>query len=116
MIPSNAKNCKYFVGYLDENKIKSFSRNLPKPNTYVNMYEGETKWMYFSIEYEELLKRYNDICNKVSNSMKEEFDCRPTYNKIYLKIKIKSYGDEAIDFYDEEIPKVGSNYTFLAVI
>ena len=101
MISSNAKNCKYFLGYLDENKIKSLSRNLPKPKTYVKTYEGETN---------------NDICNKVSNSTKEEFDCRSTYNKIYLKIKKISYGDEAVDFYDEEIPKVGSNYTCLAVI
>ena len=30
--------------------------------------------------------------------------------------KIKSYGDEVIDFYDKEIPKVDSNYTCLAVI
>ena len=28
--------------------------------------------------------------------------------------KIKSYGDEATDFHDEEIPKVGSNRTCLA--
>ena len=33
-----------------------------------------------------------------------------------MKTKIKSYGDEATDFHDLESPKVGSNYTCLAVI
>ena len=33
-----------------------------------------------------------------------------------LKIKIKSYGDEAKDFNDKAFPKVWSNYTCLAVI
>ena len=39
-----------------------------------------------------------------------------TYNKRYLKTKMKSYGDEVTDFHDGEIPKAGSNYTYLAVI
>ena len=36
------------------------------------------------------------------------------YNKKVLKTKIKSYGDEATDFHDKEIPKAGSNHTSLA--
>ena len=28
-------------------------------------------------EYDELLKKHNDIWNKVSNSIKNEFDCKP---------------------------------------
>ena len=39
----------------------------------------------------------NDICNKVSNSIKKELDCKPFYNKKVLKTKIRSYGDEATD-------------------
>ena len=29
---------------------------------------------------------------------------------------MRSYGGEVTDFHDKEIPKVGSNYTFLAAI
>ena len=29
---------------------------------------------------------------------------------------IKSYSDEVTDFYDEEIPKVDSNHTFIVLI
>ena len=32
-----------------------------------------------------------------------------------MKTKTKSYGDEALDFHDKEVPKVGSSYTCLAV-
>ena len=50
----------------------------------------------------------NDIWNEVRNSMKE-FDGKPIRNKDFLKTKIKSYGDEATDFHDEEMLKVGFN-------
>ena len=78
------------------------------------VHDGETKWMYFLIGDDELFKKY--IWNDVSNSIKEEFDSEPIYNKKFLKTKIKSYGDEATHFHDKEIPKEGSEYTCLAVI
>ena len=33
-----------------------------------------------------------------------------------MKTKIKSYNNEASDLHDKETPRVGSNYTHLAVI
>ena len=33
-----------------------------------------------------------------------------------MNAKIKSHGDEVRDFYDKEIPRVDSNYSFLEVI
>ena len=71
--------------------------------------------MYFSIEDNDLLKKYNTIWDKVSADIKKEFDSAPVYNK-FLKMKIKFYGDEVTDFYDKEIPKVDSNLTCIAVI
>ena len=46
----------------------------------------------------------------------KEIDSQPIYIKKFLKTKIKAYVDKATDFRDEEIPKVGSNYSYLAVI
>ena len=69
--------------------------------------------MYFLIE-NYLLEKYNTIWDKVSADIKKEFES--VYNKNFLKIKIKSHGDEVADFYDKEILKVYSNYTCLAVI
>ena len=72
--------------------------------------------MYFFIEDGDLLEKHNTIWDKVSADIKQKFDSEPVYNKIFLKIKIKSHGDEVSDFYDKKIPKVDSNHTCLEVI
>ena len=89
---------------------------LLKTRAYVKSYDGETEWMYFFIEDDELLEIYRGIWNKVSNSIKKKLDCEPIYNKTFVKTRIKSYDHEATDFHYNEIAKVGSNYTCLAVI
>ena len=75
---------------------------IPKTNAYVKSYDGQTKWMYFFIEDDDLLKRYNTIWDKVSTDIKKEFDSKLVYNKNYLKTKIKSYGNEVTDFDDKK--------------
>ena len=47
---------------------------------------------------------------------KKQFDSKPAYQKNFMKTKIKSHSDEVTDFYNKEIPKVGSIHTCLAVI
>lgn len=47
----------------------------------------------------------------MSNSIKEELDCEPIYNKKYLKTKIPSYSEKITDFHDKDVPNVGSHYT-----
>ena len=62
--------------------------------------------MYYLIEDDELSKEYNDIWNKVINSVKQDLIANPMYNtKKLLKIKIKSYVDEATYFHDKEMHK-----------
>ena len=105
------KNYKYLIGYLyDDYKIKPLHIMLSKPSAYVKSYDGQTKWIYFLIEDDELLGKYNTIWGKVSADVKLEFESEPVYNKNFLKTKIKSYGNEAKDFHDKEIPKVHSNH------
>ena len=86
---------------------------LPKRSAYVKSYDRPTRWMYFLIEDNDLLKKYNTIWDKVSADIKKEFDSEP---EEFLKIKLKSHGDEVTDFYNKEIPKVGSNHTCLVAI
>ena len=72
--------------------------------------------MYFLIEDDDLLEKFNTIWDKVSTDIKKECDSEPVCNKNFLKTKIKSYGDKVTYFYDKEIPKVDSNCTWLALI
>ena len=66
---------------------------LPKTSAYVKSYDGQTKWMYFLIEDDDLLEKYNTIWDKVSADIKKEFDSEPVYF-FFLKTKIKSHGDK----------------------
>ena len=54
--------------------------------------------MYFLIENEDLLEKYNSIRDKVIAGFKKEFDSEPVYNKNVLKTKVKSYGNKVTDF------------------
>ena len=47
----------------------------------------ETKYISFLIKDNELLEKFNEICEKVKSSIKKEFDSEPVYNKKYLKLK-----------------------------
>ena len=57
--------------------------------------------MYFLIQDDDLLEKYNTIWDKVGTDIKKALDSGP---------------DEVTDFYDKKIPKVDSNHTCLAVI
>ena len=97
-------------------KVKSLHIMLPETSAYVKSYDGQTKWMYFFIEDDDLLEKYNTTWDKVSTDIKKEFDIEPGYTQNFLKTKIKSHGDEVRYFCNKKIPIVNSNHTFLAVI
>ena len=61
LVPNNIsfgeKSYMYLIGYLhNDNKVTSLHIILPKTSTYLKSYDGQTKWMYFLIEDDDLLK------------------------------------------------------------
>ena len=56
---------------------------LPKLSAYRRDFH-KTKYISFMIKDDELLERYNKILEKISNSIKTEFDSEPLYNEKYL--------------------------------
>ena len=51
-------------------------------------------------------KKYNEIWEKVNNSLKKEFDSKPIYYEKYLKSKRKSYnGKINTNFHNNKTPK-----------
>ena len=48
---------------------------------------GETKYMSIFIKNDELLEKYNEIWDKVSNSIEKRFDSEPVCNEKYIKTK-----------------------------
>ena len=81
-ISFDKKSYKDFIGYLyNDLKVKSLHVMLPKTSAYVNYYDGKTKWIYFLIEDDDLLEKYNAIWDKVSADVKNEFYSEPIYIK-----------------------------------
>ena len=44
---------------------------LPKTSAFVKHYDGQTKWMYFLIEVNGLLEKYNTIWDQVRSDVKK---------------------------------------------
>ena len=96
---------KYFICYKDAKKIKPSCIFLPKMTEYRKDFD-ETKYIYFLIKDDELLEQYNEIWEKLKNSLKKELGSNPIYNEKYLKAKIKSYnGKINANFHNNKIPK-----------
>ena len=63
---------------------------LPKTSTFVKYYDGQTKWKYFLIEDDDLLKKYNTIWDKGRLILKENLKASPPTmkNVIIMKLQI----------------------------
>ena len=74
-ISSGEKNYKYFFGYLyNDYKVKPLHIMLSKTSAYIKSSDGQTKWMYFLVQDDDLLEKYNIIWDKVSADIKKEFE------------------------------------------
>ena len=63
----------------DDHKIKSFSIILLKRSQFIKSYDGESKWIYFLIKVDELLK--NAVIFLIESVMKTQFKSELIYNK-----------------------------------
>ena len=77
----------------------------------------KTKYMTFLIKDDELLKKYTEIWDKVSNTMKKGFDNKPVYNGKYLKTKIRFHeGKIDTKFHGNKVPKEDFQCICLSVL
>ena len=60
-------------------------------NEYAKCFENNNKYITFLVHDKELLQKYNDIWDKISNLLKEGFDSEPVYNNKYIKTKMNIY-------------------------
>ena len=79
---------KYFIGYNDENVIRPLCIRLPQMIGYVKFFDSN-KTMFFKVNDNKSLKKYNKIWQKISNLMNIKFDGEPIYgdNDKYTKTK-----------------------------
>ena len=73
--------------------------------------------MSFLIKVDKLFEKYNEVFEKVKDTLKKEFDNEPAYDKKYLKGKTKSYNVKInTNFYNNKISKEDSQYICLSII
>ena len=65
----------------NDHKVNSLQIMLPKISTYVKRYDGQTKWMYFLTQNDDLLKKYNTIWDKVSADIKKNLMVKVSITK-----------------------------------
>ena len=75
------KGFKYLIGYKDAKKIRPLCIFFPTMSAYRKEFD-ETKYISSLIKHDELLEKYNEISEKIKNSLKGEFDSEPVHNEI----------------------------------
>ena len=73
----------------NEFKVMPLHVMLPKTSAFVKYYDGQTKWKYFLIEDDDLLKKYNTIWDKGSADINREFESEPAYNEKFYNHEVR---------------------------
>ena len=98
--PYGEKSFRYFIGYNDDDVIRSLCIRLSQMVDYVKHFKNNSdegnKTMFFNVTENKLLKKYNKIWDKIGSLLNKEFDSDPVYadNDKYIKTKIKQYKDK----------------------
>ena len=80
------KGFKYFIGYKYGKEVRPLCVTFPKMRAYSRDFAGN-KYMSFLIKNDEILEKYNEIWNNVSNAIKKEYASEPVYNENILEVK-----------------------------
>ena len=62
---------------------------LPEMNEYVRYFYSNNKYINFLVYDKELFQKFNEICDKITNPLKREFESEPMCYDKYIKTKIK---------------------------
>ena len=82
---------KYFIDYKEGKIVKPLCIILPHMSGYIKYFENGGNNMYFMIKNDDVLDKYNEICNKIENKLNIKFHNPPVYNEKYLKAKVSEF-------------------------
>ena len=118
----NKGSFKHYIGY--RHKDETFSPlnvKLPQLTRYAKHFNNGDKLINFLVADKELLKKYNEILDKIKILLKKEFDKKPVYNNKYISAKVNGRKFEHKILKDNEQcnmsiePKSGSRHEYLSV-
>ena len=88
----NKSSFKYGIGYIHKNEalLSPLNIKLQQLNGYTKHFDDNNKYVNFLVNNKELLKKYNEIWDKIKSLTKKEFDKKPLYNNKYISTKVYS--------------------------
>ena len=91
----NKGSFKYHIGYRHKNEalISPLNMKLPQLTGYTKHFDNNNKYVNLLVNDKTLLKKYNEIWDKIKILSKRELDKKPLYNNKYISSKIKIYND-----------------------
>ena len=93
----NKGSFKYFIGYIKKNDPfpAPLCIKFSQINEYTKYFDNSNNYMNLLVYYKKLLKKYNEIWDKISNLLKEGLYSEPMHNDKYIKTKITIFNNRA---------------------
>ena len=87
----NKGSLKCYIGYKHTDGILSpLNIRLPQLTGYARRFNDENKVINFLVADKKLLKKYNEIWDKIKTLFKKEFDKNPVYQNKYITAKLNN--------------------------
>ena len=84
---------------------------------YIKYFENGSKNMSFVIKDDDVLDKYNEIWDKIKETLNIKFHSIPVYDEKYIKAKVSELnGGIKTNFLGDEAPKESMHYTCIACI
>ena len=113
----NDDGFKYFIGYKEGEIAKRLCIILPQMTEYMKYFENGRKDMSFVIKDDDVLDKYNEIWDKIKETLSIKFHSMPVYDEKYIKAKVREFnGVIKTNFLGDKIPKESMHYTCIACI
>ena len=113
----NNEGFKYFIGYKEGEIVKPLCIILPQMTGYIKYFENGGKNMSFVIKDDDVLDKYNEIWDKIKETLSIKFHSMPVYDEQYIKAKVREFnGVSNTNFSSDEVPKENKHYTCIACI
>ena len=113
----NDDGFKYFIGYKEGEIVKPLCIILPQMTGYIKYFENGGKNMSFVIKDDDVLDKYNEIWDKIKETLSIKFHSMPVYDEQYIKAKVRQFdGVIKTNFLGDEIPKESAHYTCVVSI
>ena len=95
-----------FIGYKEGQIVKPLCIILPRMTGYIKYFAKGGKNMSFVIKDDDVLDKYNEIWDKIKETLSIKFHSMPVYDEKYIKAKVREFnGVIKTNFLSDEVPK-----------